>query len=116
MSTLLRLEWDYVHLKILIESEDYPKIPRATSRFIDEFVLEQLNSHLDKLSEYIATMTMIVKECGLRISELCTLKKVCLLEDIDGDYFLKYYQWKMKKEHIVQISKEVALHIKVRKA
>ncbi|HFD0542382.1 TPA: site-specific integrase, partial [Enterococcus faecium] len=35
-------------------------------------------------------------------------------EDKDGDYFLKYYQWKMKKEHIVPISKEVALLIKVR--
>src|SRR5699024_8320772 len=41
--------------------------------------------------------------------------KGCLLEDKDGDYFLKYYQWKMKKEHIVAISKEVALLIKVRK-
>ncbi|WP_416223713.1 tyrosine-type recombinase/integrase, partial [Staphylococcus aureus] len=45
-----------------------------------------------------------VQECGMRISELCTLKKGCLLEDKDGDYFLKYYQWKMKKEHIVPIS------------
>ncbi|WP_052998216.1 site-specific integrase [Staphylococcus aureus] len=113
-STLLRLEWDDVPSKILIYSEDYPKIPRAKPRFIDEFVLEQLNSHLDKLPEYIATMTMIVQECGMRISELCTLKKGCLLEDKDGDYFLKYYQWKMKKEHIVPISKEVVLLIKVR--
>ncbi|MFZ8363587.1 hypothetical protein ACO1LY_14985, partial [Staphylococcus aureus] len=63
-STLLRLEWDDVPSKILIYSEDYPKIPRAKPRFIDEFVLEQLNSHLDKLPEYIATMTMIVQECG----------------------------------------------------
>ncbi|HDG1015153.1 TPA: phage integrase family protein [Staphylococcus aureus] len=60
-STLLRLEWDDVPSKILIYSEDYPKIPRAKPRFIDEFVLEQ-----------------------------------------------------MKKEHIVPISKEVALLIKVR--
>ena len=42
------------------------------------------------------------------------LEKGCLLEDKDGDFFLKYYQWKMKKEHIVPISKEVALLIKVR--
>src|SRR5699024_2286450 len=100
---------------VLIYPEDYPKIPRAKPRFIDEYVLEQLHSHLDKLPEYIATMTMIVHVCGMRISELCTLKKGCLLEDNDGDYFLKYYQWKMKKEHIVPISKEVALLIKVRK-
>src|SRR5699024_12878014 len=81
---IYRLEWDDVPSKILIYPEDYPKIPRAKPRFIDEFVLEQLNSHLDKLPEYIATMTMIVQECGMRISELCTLKKGCLLEDKDG--------------------------------
>lgn len=113
-STLHRLEWDDVPSKLLIYPEDYTKIPRAKPRFIDEFVLEQLNSHLDKLPEYIATMTMIIQECGMRISELCTLKKGCLLEDKDGDYFLKYYQWKMKKEHIVPISKELVLLIKVR--
>ncbi|CAI7726704.1 Tyrosine recombinase XerC [Bacillus altitudinis] len=44
---------------------------------------------------------------------MCTIKKGCLLEDKDGDYFLKYYNWKMKKEHIVPISKEVALLIKM---
>ncbi|KMQ25991.1 hypothetical protein TU58_17105 [Bacillus cereus] len=40
-------------------------------------------------------------------------KKDRLLEDKEGDYFLKYYQWKMKKEHVVPISKEVVLLIKV---
>src|SRR5699024_12756797 len=113
-STLLRLEWNDIPSKVLIYPEDYPKIPRAKPRFIDEYVLEQLNSHLDKLPEYIATMTMIVQECGMRIRELCTLKKGCLLEDKDGDYFLKYYQWKIKKEHIDTISTEIDLFIKNR--
>ncbi|MBY0222527.1 tyrosine-type recombinase/integrase [Sporosarcina aquimarina] len=112
-STLLRLEWEDIPSKVLIYPEDYPKIPNAKPRFIDEFVLEQLNKQIDKLPEYIATMTMIVQECGMRVSELCTIKKGCLLEDKDGDYFLKYYNWKMKKEHIVPISKEVALLIKM---
>ncbi|PDY79738.1 transposase [Bacillus cereus] len=111
-STLLRVEWGDAPSKALIYPEDYPKVPNAKPRFINEYVLEQLNSHLDKLPPYIATMTMIIQECGMRISELCTLKKGCLLEDKEGDYFLKYYQWKMKKEHVVPISKEVALLIK----
>src|SRR5699024_12480962 len=50
-STLLRLEWNDIPSKVLIYPEDYPKIPRAKPRFIDEYVLEQLNSHLDKLPE-----------------------------------------------------------------
>ncbi|HDC6398574.1 TPA: site-specific integrase, partial [Staphylococcus aureus] len=37
-STLHRLEWDDVPSKLLIYPEDYPKIPRAKPRFIDEFV------------------------------------------------------------------------------
>ncbi|MDP7990394.1 tyrosine-type recombinase/integrase [Bacillus sp. MHSD_36] len=113
-NTLTRLEWDDVPSRVLIFKEDYLKEPKAKPRFIDEYVLEQLNSHLDKLPEYIATMTMIVQECGMRVSELCTLKKGCLLEDKDRDYFLKYYQWKMKKEHIIPVSKEVAVLIKIR--
>src|SRR5699024_7091736 len=112
-STLHRLEWDDVSSIILIYSYEYLKIPRAKQLFLDEFVLELLNIHLDKLPEYIATMVMIIQECGMRISELCTLKKGCLLEDKEGDHFLKYYQWKMKKEHIIPISREVASLIKV---
>lgn len=113
-TTIQKLEWDDVPSKILIYQEDYPKVPKASPRFIDEYVLEQLNNHLDELPTYIATMVMIIQECGMRISELCTLKKGCLLEDKEGDYFLKYYQWKMKKEHIIPVSREVAALIKVR--
>ncbi|MDK8643855.1 MULTISPECIES: tyrosine-type recombinase/integrase [Bacillaceae] len=111
-TTIQRFEWEDTPSRMLIYQEDYPKVTKANPRFIDEFVLEQLNNHLDKLPPYIATMVMVIQECGMRISELCTLKKDCLLEDKDGDYFLKYYQWKMKKEHIIPVSKEVALLIK----
>lgn len=111
-TTIQRFEWKDTPSRVLIYQEDYPKVPKATPRFIDEYVLEQLNSHLDDLPDYIATMVMIIQECGMRISELCTLKKDCLLEDKEGDYFLKYYQWKMKKEHIVPVSREVASIIK----
>lgn len=107
-SSIQRFDWEDIPQKTLIYPEDYPKMVRPTPRFIDEYVLEQLNKKLDKLPKHIATMVMIIQECGMRISELCSLKKDCLLQDKDGDYFLKYYQWKMKKDHIIPISKEVA--------
>lgn len=66
-STLLRLEWTDIPSKVLIYPEDYPKVPNAKPCLIDEYVLEQLNNHFDKLAEYIATMTMIVQECGMRV-------------------------------------------------
>lgn len=107
-----RFEWDDAPSKILIYPEDYPKESKAQPRFIDEYVLEQLNSHLDKLQPFMATMVMVIQECGMRISELCTLKRNCLMKDQEGDYFLKTYQRKMKKEHTVPISREVAALIK----
>lgn len=50
-------------------------MPKALPRYIDEHILEQLNGKLDKLEPYIATMVVVLQECGMRISELCTLKK-----------------------------------------
>ncbi|MQH59290.1 transposase, partial [Escherichia coli] len=36
-----------------------------------------------------------------------------VITDKEGDCFVKYYQWKMKKEHIIPISKEIAALILV---
>src|SRR5713226_4035070 len=41
--------------------------------------------------------------------ELCTLKLDCLSRDPEGDYFLGYYQPKMRKELQIPISRELAL-------
>ena len=112
ISTIQRMEWEDSPTKLLIYPEDFPRTTRSKPRFIDEYVLEQLNSYLDELPGYIAAMVLIIQECGMRISELCTLKKGCLLEDKEGDYFLKYYQWKMKKDHVIPITREVAAVIK----
>lgn len=112
-TTIQRFEWGDLPSRMLIFQEDYPKVPKAQPRYIDEHVLEQLNGKLDKLEPYIATMVMVIQECGMRISELCTLKKGSVITDKEGDSFLKYYQWKMKKEHVIPISKEIAALILV---
>lgn len=97
-STLQRFDWKESPSKILIFREDYPKVPKAQPRYIDEYVLEQLNVKLDKLEPYMAAMVMVLQECGMRIGELCTLKKGSVITDKEGDCFLKYYQWKMKTD------------------
>ncbi|WP_209000389.1 tyrosine-type recombinase/integrase [Paraclostridium bifermentans] len=106
------LGWDDVPKKRIFFNEDYTKQVKAKPRYIEENILIQLNENLDKLPSDIRIMTIILEECGMRISELCALKINCLIQDNEGDYFLKYYQNKMKKEHIVPISKEVAMVIK----
>jgi len=53
-------------------------------------------------------MLLIVQECGMRISELITLPYDCVIQDATGDAFLRSYQYKMKKEHTIPVSRDVA--------
>src|SRR5699024_7689048 len=99
--------WNDIPSTILLYQEDFPKEIKSKPRYIDHYILEKMNSKIDKLDQKTATMVMIIQECGMRISELCTLKKNCVISDNEGDFFLKYYQRKMKKDHIVPISKEL---------
>lgn len=106
--TMQLYEWNDAPTKKLIFVEDYGRIVKAKPRYIDEYVLEQLDKCTHKLPREIEVMLLVLRECGMRISELCTLKRGCLLQDQEGDWFLKYYQWKMKKEHTIPISIEIA--------
>jgi integrase len=107
-----REQWAPVPDKRLIYREDFPKIPTYQPRFIPEEVLAQLNANLDGLSEHVRRMLLILQEVGMRISELCRMPFDCLTRDTQGDYFLRYYQYKMIKEHSVPISREVVAVIK----
>jgi integrase len=100
--------WANVPDKRLIYNEDFPRISRGLPRYIPEEVMAQLNQHIEDLAPHIMRMTLVLQECGMRIGELCQLPFNCLNQDVHGDWFLRYYQSKMKKEHIVPISKECA--------
>lgn len=91
----------------LVRGDDYPKRPKAVPLYIPESVLSQLNAHIDELPESVMRMTLVSMECGMRISELLHLKQDCLLQDKAGDWFLRYYQFKMKKEITIPISREL---------
>ncbi|MFN6558613.1 MAG: tyrosine-type recombinase/integrase [Nostoc sp. ChiSLP01] len=93
--------------RYLVRPEDFPKIEKRLPRYIPEEVMQQLNQYLDDLAEPIIRMVLVLQECGMRISELVNLSFDCLLQDKSGDWFLKYYQFKMKKEITIPISREV---------
>lgn len=57
-------------------------------------------------------MTLVIQECGLRISELCQLSLDCLKEDAKGGWFIQFMRWKMKFETTLPISIELAQVIK----
>ncbi len=93
--------------RYLVRQEDFPDRPKHVPRFIPEAVMRQLNEHLDDLPEPVARMILVLQECGMRISELVHLDFDCLLQDKAGDWFLRYYQFKMKKEITIPLSREI---------
>lgn len=100
--------WMDVPDKRLIYSEDFPKTVVAQPRYIPQEVLDQLNLYIDELPPHIKRMALIIQECGMRIGELSRMPIDCLMQDTQGDWFLRYYQYKMKKEHSIPISNEIA--------
>lgn len=103
-----REQWAGFPEKRLIYREDLPRISKSLPRFIPDDVLEQLNNNLDGLPGYVRRMVLIIQEVGMRISELCRMPFDCLSQDSQGDFILRYYQYKMKREHCVPISREIA--------
>jgi integrase len=93
--------------RYLIRHEDFPKRPKPLPRYIPEEIMQQLNQHLSDLPEPVMRMILVLQECGMRISELLLMKADCLLQDKAGDWFLRYYQFKMKKEITIPISREL---------
>ena len=104
--TCYQNEWLNVS-RYLVRQEDFPKLKKHIPRYIPEEVMQQLNEHLDDLPEPAMRMVLILQECGMRISELVNLPINCLLQDQAGDWFLRYYQFKMKKEVTIPVSRKI---------
>ncbi|MGZ3624470.1 MAG: tyrosine-type recombinase/integrase, partial [Ktedonobacteraceae bacterium] len=71
-----------------------------------EEVLVQLREHLDDLPITILRMVTILLEVGMRINELCALELSCLICDDKHDWYLRFYQSKSQKEHVVPLVDE----------
>ena len=93
----------------LIFEEDLAKEPKGLSREIPEEVLVQLREHLDALPTAILRMVTILLECGLRIGELCSLPSDCLICDDRHEWYLRFYQSKASKEHIIPLVEETVV-------
>jgi hypothetical protein len=61
-------------------------------------------------------MVIVVREVGMRISELCALKFDCLRQDAQGEWWIEYKRFKSKDEHSVPIRSEVAGIIQTQQA
>jgi integrase len=90
----------------IIFDDDLPKESKALPREIPEEVLVQLRQHLDALPTTTLRMVVILLECGMRINELCSLPLDCLICDDKHEWYLRFYQRKMKQEHIIPLVNE----------
>lgn len=90
----------------LIFDDDYAKEPEYLSREIPEEVLVQLREHLPTLPTTTLRMVVILLEVGMRISESCTLSLDCLVCDDKHEWYLRSYQSKSHREHIVPLVDE----------
>jgi site-specific recombinase XerD len=100
--------WADLPERPLVRREDFPALPEPQPRFIPDYVLDQLKENLGDLPADVRALTEILMECGMRISEGCTCPTDCLTQDSEGDYFLRYYMSKLRKEHSVPISRDTA--------
>jgi integrase/recombinase XerD len=116
LETCGREGWGGIVDRPLVYRDDYPRPGASIPRYLPADVLAQLQAHLHELPDPMRRMTRILAECGMRISELCTAPIDCLLRDDDGDYFLRYYQGKQRKEDVVPISREVAAVVQEQQA
>jgi len=87
----------------LLFPEDFPRESKGLSREIPEEVLKQIRRHLEKLDTTTMRMVVVLLECGMRISELCTLPLECLIYDDKHDWYLRSCQLKSKQEHIIPL-------------
>jgi len=113
LETCAREGWASVPDKMLIYDDDLPKWKWSAPRFIPQDVLDQLFAHLlgENVPVYLRRMILILSECGMRADELLNLTLDCLDQDAEGDFWIKFRIFKIKKDHRLPITRELAAEI-----
>ncbi len=82
---------------LLAQEISFPKLRIYKKTAPDEYVLLQIFNHLHKATSFVRLSFLILYCTGMRISELVLLRKNCL-EQQNEQFYLHYYQSKMRKE------------------
>ena len=97
--------------------EDYPAAPQAGSalpRHVAEHVMQHVEDEA-RLARWDSPayrlITLILVQCGLRISSALTLAFDCVARDSRSAPYLRYYNTKMKREALVPIDEQLAAEI-----
>lgn len=100
--------WENTPKIKLISKDDYTKRVVTIPKPIDSEIIKKLNNNLKYLPKEIGRMVIVIENVGMRVNELCTLKVGSVKKDLEGDYFLEYYQSKTNKSSRIPITNEIA--------
>ncbi len=92
-----------------IHPDEYPRPRGLKANFIDEHLMEQIESeeNLALLDPETRTLVLICRDEGLRISEALTLKTDCLKKTPSGRWALVHYKSKDKSFRAIPASRVV---------
>lgn len=94
-----------------LHPEDVPRRPALNSRFLSEFVMNQLEAEaaIGRIANpHHRSILRIIMGTGLRQSDARHLPFDCLVRDPQGAPYLRYINRKMKREAIVPIDETLA--------
>ena len=98
-------------IKILIRSDDIPKVNRYNDsqiNYIPDFVLEQLFNNIHNINTDAIPIIYTMYKTGLRISDVLNLKQDCLIK-LNNQYWIKSDIRKVYiKNHKIPIDNELA--------
>ena len=83
--------------EIIVYNNDFNCKHSQKISAIDDFVINQIFNNLDKIDEKYRLIFLLNYSTGLRISEICILKKDLLYKE-NEHYYIRFYSQKMKKE------------------
>lgn len=100
--------WGKITPDILMYDDDMKfKVKTLPNYYTDEEI-KLINNYITELPIEIAWMLFVIESVGMRVSELCSLKKQNLIHNPNGTYTLKYKQHKSNSYNTVPIVDEVA--------
>jgi integrase len=116
LTTIRQHGWDdTLHRTALLLPGDIPPAPEQVSRQLAEHIMVQVESaaNLDRWPDPAGRLiTVILIQCGLRISSVRTLPFDCLVHDGQDAPYLRYFNTKMRREAAVPIDEPLQADIR----
>ncbi|NEQ50012.1 MAG: site-specific integrase [Leptolyngbya sp. SIO3F4] len=106
--TFLRnfFEWLGLDSDVLIRKRDYPKVNFSDPDWLDETTRNAIQKHLFRIPDPIARQYQIQSYTAARPIDACRIKIDCLVEE-NGQWYIQFYQHRIKRMHRVPASREI---------